>query len=405
MPRLQPFRGLVFDADVAGPLERVTAPPYDIISDAGRLEYVRASPFSIVRVDLAEGSEDPADPDNRYARAARLLAVWEQRGVLRRAEEPVFYAYEMVAPGAWPGGPGNHVSRLAPALTVRGLICGMVLEDWGGSIVPHEHVMDGPVQDRLALLRATTTNLSPVYVTIEGPQPELDALLDDAVRGPARLAMLDERGVSHRVWPVPAEPSMLSGATDERALIADGHHRYTTALRYRDERRHRDGDGAWDSVLTLVVDARAQHLPVLPFHRVQVGGGPPPRDGDVVPDLAAALAVISDDAVTVATITRADAGALTYRVIELGGEPPTVRALHLELLDHRAPEGSLRFVPDASEAEALVARGDATAAYLLPPTTPDRIRGVVERGERLPQKSTFFWPKPRTGMVLRPLED
>lgn len=395
----------MFDADVAGPLERVTTPPYDIISDAGRLEYLRASPFNVVRVDLAEGSNDPADPDNRYAHAAHLLRAWEQRGVLRRAQEPSFYAYEMTAPGAWVDGPEERVpARSAPTFAVRGLICAMALEDWGGSIVPHEHVMDGPVQDRLALLRATTTHLSPVYVTIDGPQPTLDTVLHDAARGPAPLEMLDERGVRHRAWPLPAEASALSGLADERALIADGHHRYTTALRYRDERRRQDGAGAWDSVLTLVVDARAQHLPVMPFHRVQVSGDPPPAEGDVVAGLDAALAAISDDAVSVATIRRGSDGAVTYRIVELRGEPPTVRALHLELLDDRAPEGSLRFVPDASEADALVARGDAVAAYLLPPTTPDRIRGVVERGERLPQKSTFFWPKPRTGMVMMPLD-
>ncbi|MGH2631376.1 MAG: DUF1015 family protein [Actinomycetota bacterium] len=405
MPHLRPFHGLMFDADVAGPLERVTAPPYDIISDARRLEYLRASPFSVVRVDLAEGSDDPADPANRYARAGRLLAGWEQRGVLRRAGEPSLYAYEMTAPGKRVDGSGDPAgARSASPLTVRGVICAMVLEDWGGSIVPHERVMDGPVQDRLALLRATTTHLSPVYVTVDSPRPDLDDFLDEAARGRAPFEMLDEREVRHRVWPVPAEPSTFPRLADERALIADGHHRYTTALRYRDERRRRDGAGAWDSVLTLVVDARTQHLPVLPFHRVQVAGDPPPLDGDVVPDLDAALSAISDDAVSIATIRRGDDGAVTHRVVELAGRPPTVRALHLELLDERAPEGSLRYLPEASEAEALVARGGAIAAYLLPPTTPDRIRGVVERGERLPQKSTFFWPKPRTGMVMMPLD-
>ena len=124
----------------------------------------------------------------------------------------------------------------------------------------------------------------------------------------------------------------------------------------------------------------------------------------MVDDLDDALAVLSDDEVTVATICPRSDGAPTYRVQRLPGAPPTVRALHQEVLDGRAPHGSLRYLPDAADVEAGVTEGSAVAGYLLPPTTPDRICGVVELGERLPQKSTFFWPKPRTGMVMMPLD-
>lgn len=397
MPRLSPFRGLVFDTEMAGPLDRVTAPPYDVISDRRRLEYLRASPFSVVHLDLAEGSDDPGDPGSRYTRAAHLLADWERRGALRRANEPCYYAYEMTTP------PGDPHAALA-GRTIRGLICAMALEDWGGTVLPHEHVSEGPVQDRLALLRATRTHLSPVYGTIDGPDGRLDAALRGAVATQPASEAIDEQGVRHRMWPVPGDAVDLTHLTDVHMLIADGHHRYTTALHYRDERRRLDGSGPWNAVLTLVVDAAAEHLPVLPFHRVQLAGAPPDAIGDVMAGLDATLAALDDALSTIGTATVGRGGDVAYRVRRLEGPPPTVGALHEEMLDGLARAGSLRYVPDAREADAALRRGDAVAVYLLPPTTPGRIRAVVERGERLPQKSTYFWPKPRTGMVMMPLD-
>jgi uncharacterized protein (DUF1015 family) len=385
----------VFDTAIAGPLDGVTAPPYDVISDHRRLEYLRASPFSVVHLDLAEGSDDPSDPGSRYARAAHLLDDWEERGALRRSTEPMYYAYEMTTQGTASPGAGQR--------TIRGVICAMRLEDWGGTVLPHEHVLDGPVQDRLALLRATRTHLSPVYGTIDGPDDRFDALARSAGEA-APFEAVDEQGVRHRMWPVPGGAADLSGLDDERLLIADGHHRYTTALRFRDERRGTDGAGPWDAVLTLVVDAAAEHLPVLPFHRVQLAGRAPTASGDLMPGLTQTLDALADDARTVGVATVRGDGGVDYRVRSLRGDPPTVRALHDELLAELAPAGSLRYVPDAHEAIAALRRDGAVAVYLLPPTTPDRIRAVVERGERLPQKSTFFWPKPRTGMVMMPLD-
>ena len=400
MPRLSPFHGLVFDAAVVGPLDRVTAPPYDVISDQRRLELLGRSPFSVVHLDLAEGSDDPADPASRYGRAAQLLARWQEAGALRRAEAPSTYVYEMSAPAPPPASGAHEPS----GITVRGLICAMELEDWGGTVLPHEQVMEGPVNDRLALLRATRTHLSPVYGIVDGRNEVLDGLVRETASGHAPFEAIDEQGVRHRMWPVLDGVADLGRPAAERVLIADGHHRYTTALRYRHERRRLEGPGPWDGVLTLVVDAAATHLPVLPFHRMQLAGDPPPPLGDPVPDLDAALDALSDDDLTTAIATADTRGEVTYRIRFLNGEPPVVRALHEQVLDTSVPAGSLRYTPDAREADATLRTGDAIAVYLLPPTTPDRLRAVVQRGERLPQKSTYFWPKPRTGMVMMPLD-
>ena len=413
MPRILPFVGLTFDTAVSGSLERVTTPPYDVISDEERLDLMRASPYSVVHLDLAD--PDPAEAaatagrTEPYAAAAALLSDWEAKGAIRRGSEARYYAYEMH--GCMPDrlciGMGRRTEQ---PVTVRGLICAMSLEGAGGTVTPHEAVREGPVRERLALLRAMSTHLSPVYAQLHSDQHGLGEGLDDLVRTiastPTRFEVLDEQGVRHRMWPVNVDGmhgAHVDSLEHERVLIADGHHRYEAALRYAALRRSVDGPGPWETVMTLVVSSASGGPPVLPLHRVQLAGRPPAPRGEAVAGLEAAASALSDDAVTVATITRGAAGEVEYRVRRLDGEPPTVRALHDELLDELAPAGSLHYTPEADHADAAVRHGDAVAAYLLPPTTPGRIGGVVGRGERLPAKSTYFWPKPRTGMVMMPL--
>lgn len=151
-----------------------------------------------------------------------------------------------------------------------------------------------------------------------------------------------------------------------------------------------------------MVDAGSQDVTVLPYHRVQLDGDAPPG-GDRVADLRAALAAIDDAAMRFATVTRAH-DEIVYRVHSLPGDPPIVCALHEQILDRTAPGDAIRFTHDAADADEVVRNRQASVAYLLPATTPARIRAVVERGDRLPRKSTFFWPKPRTGMLLMPLD-
>jgi uncharacterized protein (DUF1015 family) len=391
MPRVFPFVALTFDR-AAGPLERLTAPPYDVISGSGRAAVGDASPYNIVHVDLAEGDDNPAAPGSRYARAAAFLRAWRAESVLRATEAPMYFAYEMRFDLE-----GNERS-------IRGVMCAMELEPWGGRVLPHEETMPGPVEDRLRLLRATRTHLSPVYGTIAGPCAPLAELLDDVGREPAPFGLTDDEGVEHRMWPLDGKTDIDAWVADEPLLIADGHHRYTTALAYRDERRAGEGPGAWDRILTLLVDAGTQDVPVLPYHRLQVRGEAAPGRRPVA-DLRALLQSLDDAAGTYGTATPDRHGGVRYAVDEVRGGPPTVRSLHREVLDGRSRGDGLRFMHEAADADAAIRRGDARAAYFLPATTPERIRSVVERGDRLPRKSTFFWPKPRTGMVLMPLEN
>jgi uncharacterized protein (DUF1015 family) len=380
MPRVFPFEALVYDVAVVGALDRVTTPPYDVISEARRQEY-RSEPFSIVQVDL--GTDEG---ERRYTEAEALLRRWVDEGVLVTAP-PAFHAYEM---------------RSSATGRVRGIFCAMELEDWGGDVMPHEETMAGPVEDRLRLLRATHTHLSAVYGTVAGPCPSLADLLEDVTAGPPDAELVDEQGVIHRRWTIAGDEPIGAWLAEEPLLIADGHHRYTTALAYRDEMRAAFGSGPWDRLLTFVVDAGSEHLSVRPFHRIQLSGTAP-EPGRAIGDLDAVIGALSDDEPRVG-IVRPNGAHAELTVMDLAGEPPAVRALHDGLLDALVPPGALRFTPDPGEAVAAVERGEAVAAYLLPPTTPDRIRKVVERGQRLPQKSTYFWPKPRTGVILMPLD-
>ncbi|TMK84972.1 MAG: DUF1015 domain-containing protein [Actinobacteria bacterium] len=209
-------------------------------------------------------------------------------------------------------------------------------------------------------------------------------------------------GTTHRVWVAATGwDEALQEIRNSRLMIADGHHRYTVALAHRDEMRARHGAGPWDAMMTMVVDARAENPPVLPIHRVVMGGALPeaPR-GDPVRDLAEVLATVSDDDLTLGVVAIED-GRLIHRIASLPGVPPVVCALHEQILD-RAPNIALRFEPDAARAEQAVGSGVASAAYVLPPTQVDRVWNLVSEGKLLPQKSTYFWPKPRTGLVIRP---
>lgn len=380
----------MYDPDVAGPLDRLTAPPYDVISDSRRRSYLDASAHNIVHVDLAEGSDDPDAPDSRYVGAAEQLRTWIERGVLRRTL-PAYFAYEV----AFELGGASR--------WIRGLFCAMELEPWGGRVLPHEQVMAGPVEDRLCLLRATRTHLSAIYGTVVGPCAPLTDLLDRTAHARAPYEVADREGSTHRMWSIDAAEPVDAWLADQPLLIADGHHRYTTALAYRDERHAAEGAGPWDRILTLVVDAGSQDVPVLPYHRVQLHGETP-EGGEPVAGLEEAMARVDDTSGRYATVSRGQDGRLDYRVHQLLGGPPVVRALHDEVLDRTAPDEALLFTHEAEDADEMVRTGQAVAAYLLPPTHPDRILATVERGDRLPRKSTFFWPKPRTGMVMMPLD-
>jgi uncharacterized protein (DUF1015 family) len=385
VPRVSPFVGLRFDRSRVGPLERVTAPPYDVISAQEHARLLAASPYNVIGLDLGREPGAPAAED-RYARAAEELARWRREGALVTTASEAYYPFEV------------RFSLHGRRRQIRGLICAVELEDLGGDIVPHEQTMTGPVQDRLRLLRAIGANLSCIYAVFRGPNRPLSDWLREHTAGEPEASMTDEDGVEHRLWQSDPGPEVAGWLERESLMIADGHHRYATALRHRNEMRADRGAGPWDAAMMLLVDATLEEPPVLPYHRIQRSGAVPPG-GVRVRDLEEVLESVDDDKLRYGVATHHE-GALVHRLVELAGGPPIVSRLHEQTL--AGLEHELGFTPDAVAAEEAVRGGEAVAAYFLPPTAAATIRSVVDRGERLPQKSTYFWPKPRTGLVIRP---
>lgn len=388
MPQISPFVGLLFDRSRVGPLEEVTTPPYDTVSPEEHDRYLQASPHNVIRLDLGEDRPGDDGTGNKYRRASEQLREWRAQGILVPTPRPAYFPYEMRFILH-----GRH-------RRIRGVIGAVELEDWGGSIVPHERTAQGPVEDRLRLIREIRANLSCIHAVFFDPSPPLAALLERVGRTEPLAEALDEEGVTHRLWMADDEEGVGTSLARETVLIADGHHRYAMALAFRDEMRAARGPGPWDRTMMLLMDAAAEDPPVLPYHRI-VRASAPPLSGTRVRDLQEVLDQVDDEGLVFGAATM-EGGELLHRVARLEGEPPTVSALHRLLLDGRDPD--LAFTPDAVRAEDAVRSGQAEAALFLPPTTAARIRQVIDRREQLPQKSTFFWPKPRTGMVIQPLD-
>src|SRR5262245_33701187 len=338
MSLVSPFVGLLFDGSIVGSHDLVTTPPYDVISDDERRHYLEASPYNVIRLVLGHGEADEDGAVDQYRQAASQLETWRERGALVPTERPCFYPYQMRF--------SLHGRRRA----IRGMVCAVELEDPGGSIVPHEQTMPGPIEAGLRLLRAVRTNLSSIHAVFRGPSEALADFLDDAMaRGPA-ASTTDEAGVEHTLWVSPPNPKVATWLAPESLMIADGHHRYSMALRYRDEMRAEHGPGPWDRVMMFIADAALQDPPVLPFHRIQTGG-PHQAIGTRVRDLAEVLETVSDEKLVYGSASL-EGGLLVHRIEELAGTPPAVCALHERVLEH--VDAELRFTPDAVEAEDAV---------------------------------------------------
>ena len=436
MPDIRPFRALRFDPEQVGEPGKVVAPPYDVIGEALHRDLLARHPRNSVRLDLPLG-EPGEDPDERYRRAARTLTAWRSDGTLRKDPRPAVYVYEQAYRV-----PGTDLER-----TQRGFFARLRIEPFGpgSSVLPHERTLSGPKEDRYRLLRATGINTSPVVGLYEDASGGAAGTLAGIAAGPVAADVTDDDGVRHRLWVVPDEGEgspagrLLAAAAAGPVFIADGHHRYETAVRYRDERRSGSGetDPAFDFLLMLFLDA-ADQLTVLPTHRVVRGLGDDGVSALVarLPELFTVRAMAVADLVErfgragelaggegrFGLVTRTGGCLLEARRDAFGALPASggaaVRALDVSLLgqafDHLAgidaaavaAGGRIVYTKSAAEAAALVegAADGADAAFLLEPTPVASILAVARDGDVMPQKSTYFYPKALTGLVLNPHE-
>ncbi len=396
MAELKPFRGIRYRD--ASDLGRLTCPPYDVISPEQQRRLHQLHPHNAVRLELAQTGGNPQG----YRDVGITFRRWLQEGVLAPDPDERYYVYrqDFIAP--------DGTSR-----TVTGVIGALTLQPWGRDVLPHERTMPGPKADRLALLRACPVNLSPLYAIYRGSGAGR-AALERVTAAPPDGDLTDPDGVRHRVWAVPGEALAEVGAAVASlpVVIADGHHRYETALAYHEER---GGSGPHSAVMTLCVDADSEPLLVLPYHRYgRVGidpaelrrrlldagarpGDPPTADGHrytfVLPSDELHLVLSDED------VDGALEGPPAWRRLD-------VVVLHELVLPRVLPEGfaELGFSRDAEAVRALVAAGDADVAILVDPVAPAEVVDVAASGARLPQKASYFWPKAITGLVFRPLD-
>jgi uncharacterized protein (DUF1015 family) len=350
---VRPFRPLRYDEAVAGPLESLVAPPYDVIGAEQREALRGRSPYNVVHLTLPDSEEE----------AASSLATWQERGVLVRDPEPACWwlAQEYVGP--------DGVAR-----SREGFVAALRLEPYEDRVVlPHERTHAGPKEGRLRLLRATHAQFEPLFFLWDGTI-DVDGLGEPEVE-------VDESAVVSRLWRLDTQFSdaLVEELGDAQLLIADGHHRYETALAFHAE----DGTDASAWLLAVIVPTAQEGLTIFPTHRVvqSVGSGSgtpiePPRDH--LP------------------------GPVLYREGRyelLAGDG----FLDPEVVDRLAPTG-VTYTPQREEAVAAVDRGEAEAAYLLRPTRIEDVWDVARRGGVMPQKSTFFYPKLTSGLLMLPLD-
>jgi len=426
MARFNPLRALRFNPEHVR-LGGVLAPPYDVISAARRDELYGRDLRNIVRVDYGvEYQDDTAGVNDRYTRAVAHLASWLQLGILERDPDPAFYVstHEFAHPGG-----GTRVRR--------GVFGRVPARPWDRSeLRPHERTLRAPKADRLALLRATQVQTSPVFVIATGASG-LGAVLDEATAGPALLGGRTDGELGpekHLVWRL-AGPDALAAVTsalqDAVLYVADGHHRYETAVAYAEERRMATPDAPEDEdfaqCLVHVVDREDPTLTLLPTHRMVR-----PRSGVAfsLDDLWArvddafdeepsesislamaritelrethhAFAVVAHDGIAVLRRERRASGTPRARLDPVVLEEEVLAPAGV---GHAAvAAGALAYTRDADELVGSVHRRDAVLAFGLNPVSVDELIAVADAAETMPQKSTYFYPKVPTGIVLSPV--
>ncbi len=432
MARVRPFRAVTFSHPEGPDITRHTAPPYDVVGAEQRERLLRLEPHNVVALELPSGSPDPAAPDNRYDTGADTWREWLDAHVLCEDEDDAVYILEQ-----------RFAVRGRPVRR-RALIAAVDLEPFSaGVILPHERTLPKPLADRLCLTRAVRANLSQVLGLYSDPAGLTDHLLDIAVLGRAWLEATDADGVESRVWALrdrKAVQALADTLADMRIFIADGHHRYTAALAYRDERRTAEsasgGPREWqpyDAVMMALVNMDDPQLVVLPTHRVATAPGTLDRDAfwhglaerfDVVAEAGADPLHALEDADAAPTFVVKASGedpvAIRLRagidpIEAIPGPAPAVwKCLDVTVLqelvlaplldihpDRPDTLERLAFCKDPHEALRIVSRDHV--AFLLRPTRVDQLRAVALSCEMMPQKSTYFYPKLLSGLVMRSL--
>ncbi len=428
MADVRPLHALRYDLDVVGPLDGVAAPPYDVIDLEQRAALLARSPYNAVGVDLPKpyGQTGPQETEgDPYEAAAETIANWREAGALVDDPEPAIWAMTQ-----------DYTGPDGESRTRHGILCRVRVEDFeAGQVLPHERTLPGPKKDRLDLTRATRHNLSPIFsLSTEDPWPLVAPAIDpDRPWGEAT----DEGGVLTRVWRV-GDPEVLSAVTEllggAQLLIADGHHRYETAIAYRDEV---GGEGDHEFTLMALTGLADPGLTVFPTHRLLSGfAGDAERQrrlGEGLRELFDAEEVAAEDldprgeeGVGVfglydahhekAFRLRLKDSAVEALDEQLAGKPEAYRRLDAAILETLVLKGiaamseedilakrGIGYSKSVEDSLALLADGSYDVAFVLRPIPVQQVREICESDENMPPKSTYFYPKVLTGLVFNPV--
>jgi len=429
---VRPFRAVRYNRPVGSDISPLAAPPYDVVTPEQRERLLATDGHNVVALELPEGPLDPSAPANRYETGAVRWREWMAGGVLAQDDAPAVYVLE------------QRYAHGDTTISRRGFVAAVDLEPFSaGVVLPHERTLPKAIDDRLNLTRATAANLSQVFGMYADPEHATDALISKAMATVPLATATDEAGVVSTVWALsdPADHAELAAhLAGESVFIADGHHRYTTALAYRDERRSAAGADAartpaYDSVMMTLVNMDDPGLTVWPTHRIadapgvfdegrfwaslaerfelsELPGGHPAEALDS-PDGRTTFLVKTRSGRTRVARLRAD---VDHAAAFPAGSSDAWRSIDVAVLQelilsplldiHPDRPGTLerlRFSKDAHETLRLAEEHDAV--FVVNPTRMDQVASVALAGETMPQKSTYFYPKLLSGLLFKRLDD
>ncbi len=386
MAVIKPFRGMRFDTEKAGELKTLCCPPYDIISEEQRKAFIAQNPYNVIRLEL------PKEGDDVYERAGEVLDLWRDKGVLVYEDKPAIYVYEM------------EFNAYNKRKRVKGLIARVKVEEFSkGVILPHEFTLSKAKEDRLNLMKATNCNFSQIYALYMDSEHTTLQTIDAESTADAAYAFTDDDNITHRLWVVTDEKvieKLCADFADRKLYIADGHHRYETALNYRNYCREngisKEGDGQ-DYQMIYLVDMEHPGLVVFPTHRMV-------RD---LPDFSKYNYCGKGEWYL---LTLKDIGVMSKVLPDVSeaSQQLDVSVLHSLILEktmgidkeNMANQINLTYTKFFEEAIVKVDKGQFQCSFILNPTRVTEIRDVAAAGEKMPQKSTYFYPKMITGMVM-----
>lgn len=412
MAEIRPFRGIIYNREKVGDLDLVTAPPYDIITPELQERLYQLSPYNIVRLDLGKEYPDDIPENNRYTRASAYLDDWLKEGILKRDESESIYIYQM-----------DYLSPKGVKKTLRGFVCLVKIEELGaGVILPHENTYSGPRVDRLNLLRSTRANLSLIFSLYPG-EGRISKIIKKINQEDSALKTKDNERSVHNLWAI-KDISVIEEIVKEMEnrpiFIADGHHRYETAFLFRDEMRKK-GENGYDYVMMFLADIDEEGLTILPTHRLV--------RNILIPDNEKIITAIQKD-LEVTPVQRKELmlrgleesthhsfgmymnGAyyllrLKDRVIESLNLPDALKGLDAAILhyllfekDLKVKGGDFDYERDVDEVIKKIDSGNFKIAFFMNPPQVSEVKDVALSNEMMPPKTTFFYPKLLTGMVI-----